>query len=463
MRICKLFILLLVFAPLALNAQIQVRLHQPPPNQLKVEHLWYLDLDNQSQTTYNVYLHAEITEVKKGLLFRANSNTFNLPQGKKRIKPKDITDVKDVWYHSKYKDFIIRTGSVPEGSYTACIYVIDTKSNQEIGQHCIHLIVRLPGQPRLISPKDGATLKEKNPLFTWTKPAPLPPGEQVTYTLRIVEVQKGQTKEEAMRSNKPLYEGKALSRPYFLYPTSAKVFDRGKEYAWQVFAITGGFEIGKSEVWQFGPIPPSPAPLPPPIAITTPNGDEVWAPGNTQTIRWTFERIRAEEIIGDIGIELFKGEIFCSYITHNAPPGTGHSGSFNWEIPLFQAYGNDYRVWVRASRHSTPSDPAYPAPTGISDVSDSTFTITSSGKLAFVSCEPDELTNSDIYVLDETGRKRLTSNSWNDNSPTWSPDWTKIAFTSNRDSGNWDIYVMNADGTNLKRLTNSPALDDYPA
>src|SRR5256885_2251960 len=38
----------------------------------------------------------------------------------------------------------------------------------------------------------------------------------------------------------------------------------------------------------------------------------------------------------------------------------------------------------------------------------------------------------------------------------------KIAFTSNRD-GNDEIYVMNADGTGVTRLTNDPASDSQPA
>lgn len=459
MRIFKLFILLLAFVPLGLNAQIQVRLHHPPPNQLLIEHLWWVDLDNTTLETYTVYLHAEVTKAQKGLIFRANSNTFSLPPGKKRIRPKDITDVKDVWYHFKYKDFIIKTGSVPEGNYTACIYVIDTKTNQEIGEHCIHLIVRLPGPPRLISPRDVATLKEKIPLFTWTKPAPLPKGEQVTYTLRIVEVLKGQTKEEAIRSNKPWYEGKALSRPYFLYPTSAKAFDKGKEYAWQIFAMSGGFEIGVSEVWKFETVTSIPAvPLLPSIIVISPNGGEIWAPGNIQTIIWAFHGITAEEIIGDIHIKLLKGGSFYSDISLDAPPGTGDSGSYNWEMPLFQAYGEDYRVEVIANR-ALEVDPFFRE---MFDESDTTFTIKSAGKIAFVSCEHDELTNFDIYVIDETGQRRLTSDPWNDNSPAWSPSWAKIAFSSNRDGGDFDIYVMNADGTNQRRLTDHSADDDDP-
>jgi TolB protein len=45
--------------------------------------------------------------------------------------------------------------------------------------------------------------------------------------------------------------------------------------------------------------------------------------------------------------------------------------------------------------------------------------------------------------------------------PVYSPDGTKIAFTSNRD-GNPEIYVMNADGTGERRLTNNPAIDVTP-
>jgi hypothetical protein len=37
-----------------------------------------------------------------------------------------------------------------------------------------------------------------------------------------------------------------------------------------------------------------------------------------------------------------------------------------------------------------------------------------------------------------------------------------IAFTSNRD-GNNEIYVMNADGSGVRRLTNNPADDSYPS
>ena len=47
------------------------------------------------------------------------------------------------------------------------------------------------------------------------------------------------------------------------------------------------------------------------------------------------------------------------------------------------------------------------------------------------------------------------------NFPSWSPDG-RIAFASNRD-GNFEIYVMNSDGENLRRLTNHPDWDMHPS
>ncbi len=63
---------------------------------------------------------------------------------------------------------------------------------------------------------------------------------------------------------------------------------------------------------------------------------------------------------------------------------------------------------------------------------------------------------------DGSGLTTLTDNPANDSFPAWSPDGSRIAFTSDRD-GNAEVYVMNADGSDLTRLTNNPAEDDAPA
>ncbi len=62
---------------------------------------------------------------------------------------------------------------------------------------------------------------------------------------------------------------------------------------------------------------------------------------------------------------------------------------------------------------------------------------------------------TDIFVIDANGANRVNLTKGrhkNNGMPAWSPDGTKIAFTSNRD-GNLEIYVMSADGKNPKNLT----------
>ena len=72
--------------------------------------------------------------------------------------------------------------------------------------------------------------------------------------------------------------------------------------------------------------------------------------------------------------------------------------------------------------------------------------------------------NWDIYVMNTDGTHpiNLTNHPADDNSPDWSPDGLRIVFSSNQD-GNFDIYVINADGTTPINLTNHPAEDRYPA
>ena len=57
---------------------------------------------------------------------------------------------------------------------------------------------------------------------------------------------------------------------------------------------------------------------------------------------------------------------------------------------------------------------------------------------------------------------RLTDDEGSDGWPTWSPDGSRIAFESDR-SGNWDIWIVNADGSGLVNLTRSPEEERYPA
>ena len=68
---------------------------------------------------------------------------------------------------------------------------------------------------------------------------------------------------------------------------------------------------------------------------------------------------------------------------------------------------------------------------------------------------------STIFVMDANGgnRRAIVTQAYY---PAWSPDGQKIVFCSNRD-GNEEIYMIDADGKNLRRLTNNHYHDTQPA
>ncbi len=66
--------------------------------------------------------------------------------------------------------------------------------------------------------------------------------------------------------------------------------------------------------------------------------------------------------------------------------------------------------------------------------------------------------NSEIYVMNDDGSniRRLTNNPLSDGRPRWSPDGKQIVFDRRvnlRDTQRWHLFIINADGTNERQLT----------
>ena len=78
--------------------------------------------------------------------------------------------------------------------------------------------------------------------------------------------------------------------------------------------------------------------------------------------------------------------------------------------------------------------------------------------------------DGDIFVMNDDGsrRRRLTYNTTaSDDSPRWSPDGKRIAFTRVMDKTQSqttaEVFIMNADGTDPQRLTYNNVLDTDPS
>ena len=116
---------------------------------------------------------------------------------------------------------------------------------------------------------------------------------------------------------------------------------------------------------------------------------------------------------------------------------------------------------------AVPGASATPGPSATSTAGPTATTpvgtpVALTNQIAFVSNRDG---NNEIYRMnaDGSGVTRLTNSPADDQCPAWSPDGLYIVFTSSELAGSSDIYVMNADGSYPRRLTTNPSVDTFPA
>jgi Tol biopolymer transport system component len=100
-----------------------------------------------------------------------------------------------------------------------------------------------------------------------------------------------------------------------------------------------------------------------------------------------------------------------------------------------------------------PSDGSFAEPLPNSDVSQSPDWSPDGERIVY-----DAVQGLQVQSVDGTISYPLTDDA-RDTSPIWSPDGEQIVFTR-RQHDHWEIYVVDADGRNLTRLTNTPLQPD---
>ncbi|HJR07108.1 MAG TPA: M12 family metallo-peptidase [Pyrinomonadaceae bacterium] len=106
--------------------------------------------------------------------------------------------------------------------------------------------------------------------------------------------------------------------------------------------------------------------------------------------------------------------------------------------------------FVGTIRTPPPTPTPTPTPTPISGLS---------GSIAFAGY--DQFPYSNIYIADADGGANLsglTSDDLESGTPAWSPDGQTLAFVRSR-----YVYLMNADGSGVRRLTNTHEFESFPA
>lgn len=156
----------------------------------------------------------------------------------------------------------------------------------------------------------------------------------------------------------------------------------------------------------------------------------------------------------------FKSEIFIVDVEEKKPQPIGEGYNPSWSPKGDKiAYVYQRNLWVM-------------------DVNgENKERLTEKGYNDYPSWSPDGkklvfFSDNDIKILDLQTKKitSLTNSDWN-GYPSWSPKGDKIVFVSTRDklseekssSRQYDLWIMNPDGTNLQPLTNNKFRESFPS
>lgn len=218
---------------------IEIIYTRPPLNQLRADDLWNFTLKNNSNQDLEFTLNGTLTESKNGLIATGQTMAITLRKGEtKKFKVSDLPKTPDINYihpDERYKNALIRTGNLPEGSYTICITAKQVGTNEVLGEDCIEQDIEKTSEAEisLLSPGNNETLNPDESInFTWMPIGNIESGS--SYKIKIVEIKGDESPENAMLKNKAFFEKEEIRSTTFQYPITAPKFEIEKKYAWQV-------------------------------------------------------------------------------------------------------------------------------------------------------------------------------------------------------------------------------------
>ncbi len=194
------------------------------------------------------------------LVVQFESDVHVLQPGVNRYNPA-LFKVKQSRYFDRSIANVERSTSfLPSGDYTYCIHmycadnpaVCEETIRAEVDIEACNDVRAEPISPLLLSfPEDEAITENKRPNFTWIPPLPVGNDPNIRYTLSLVHMLDGQSAEDAIRRNRPLYTRSGIQGITLMFPNQLNDLIEGEHYAWQVSAQLGETHIATSDVWEF--------------------------------------------------------------------------------------------------------------------------------------------------------------------------------------------------------------------
>lgn len=237
-----------------LSAQLNVILKPANPYRFQVEDTWNINV--LSPIDAEVTISASIQKKGMGNVLSLVSNNVVLKTGMNSFSKMLLSASVVEFFNPDIRTWYDANQALPSGNYSICYMVRCVEPSCGGGgtlgsdqSFCFNFSVENPTPLLLNSPADRAIIEDVTPLLTWIPPSPV--SSQVTYLLRLVKIQEGQGKQDAISRNIPILETGGIQNVILQYPMDMPPLVKGEKYAWEVYAELFGEKIARSEVWEF--------------------------------------------------------------------------------------------------------------------------------------------------------------------------------------------------------------------
>lgn len=244
------YLIFLLSVSIRLCAQVIIQPQAGYKTFVTLDDLYAITLTNPTITPYQGTLNIKITAGNQQLVFSSQSQAFNLVPGTYILPPVFASTCTKIFGTSGAALSFSSTGVLPAGSFLICYYFTALGEPGISGIHCREQLVQPSMPPYLVNPVNKEIINTTFPLLVWHPPAPVNPID-VRYSIKLTELNKGQSYAQALSQNVPLLEASNIIHSQLPYPSTGGLLQTGHAYVWQVGAFQDNQSLGITEIWSF--------------------------------------------------------------------------------------------------------------------------------------------------------------------------------------------------------------------
>jgi hypothetical protein len=231
------------------QAQVVVNLFPDLAKQFFIDNVWNTTIINPTASPINAYVQVSIKDKNNATVLDITTQVLSLQSGMNHLTSTEGISGRWAYGSNTISSILQQTGSLPFGTYMFCTTVY-SPLNKILGSACEERDIAPLSPPLLSNPANTEVIEITNPVLIWIPPRPIM-NIQVTYNLRLVQVQTGQSPAEALLQDAPLLNLSGLTTNTLNYPVDAQPLQVGQTYAWQVAATYEGYNLGTTDIWTF--------------------------------------------------------------------------------------------------------------------------------------------------------------------------------------------------------------------